>query len=524
MGGHLFVTQGDLTRLACDAWLLPSDERLHVRPHWLEGEPGEARPPVKPDGCLDLPKPPGWGDQGLRVMRLAGVGRDEGAPQRWLVNVGGAPGVPVEWHLAGVRQFLDVVAAELRGRASVYGRAIPLVALPLVGTEGGGAGDVKGDMLVKLLQTLHASLPAVPPFDIALVTNAGHALAAAQSLRNRYYPESWSELGPGTVAHARQLAANAARGQLVLFLGSGVSVGAGLPAWDDLLARLADDARMSPREQAALTRMHAVDRARIIEGRLGGRSAVASRIKSLFDSQTRYSLAHSLLAALPVAEVATMNYDTLFERACAGVKRPVVVLPYHAAQKQERWLLKMHGCVTRPDDIVLTREDYIRYAERRAALAGIVQALLITRHMLFVGFSLNDDNFHRIADDVRRAIRPADSGPTAPFGTALLLREDSLMEELWKDDLQCVNMGKAQEIDVATAARRLEVFLDLLLAEATQPTAHILDRTYADALSGEETALRDRLDSFLRTIPPAVRHSAAWHPIERALKLLGYAE
>jgi hypothetical protein len=28
---------------------------------------------------------------------------------------------------------------------------------------------------------------------------------------------------------------------------------------------------------------------------------------------------------------------------------------------------------------------------RRAALAGIVQALLVTRHMLFVGFSLRDD-------------------------------------------------------------------------------------------------------------------------------------
>ena len=31
------------------------------------------------------------------------------------------------------------------------------------------------------------------------------------------------------------------------------------------------------------------------------------------------------------------------------------------------------------------REDYIRYHERRQALAGIVQAFLITKHMLFIG-------------------------------------------------------------------------------------------------------------------------------------------
>jgi hypothetical protein len=40
-------------------------------------------------------------------------------------------------------------------------------------------------------------------------------------------------------------------------------------------------------------------------------------------------------------------------------------------------------------------EDYLRYESRRAALAGIVQSLLITKHMLFIGFGLQDDNFHR---------------------------------------------------------------------------------------------------------------------------------
>lgn len=40
----------------------------------------------------------------------------------------------------------------------------------------------------------------------------------------------------------------------------------------------------------------------------------------------------------------------------------------------------------------------MRYSTNRSALSGIVQSLLITRHMLFVGFSLKDDNFHRIID------------------------------------------------------------------------------------------------------------------------------
>lgn len=106
----------------------------------------------------------------------------------------------------------------------------------------------------------------------------------------------------------------------------------------------------------------------------------------------------------------TTNYDDLFEKAW-HLHGSFAVLP-HAPMRRTRghvtsskWLLKMHGCVTIPEDIVLTKSHYIRYAERYAALAGIVQASLLTRHLLFVGFSFDDDNFQRIYDPVRKARR-----------------------------------------------------------------------------------------------------------------------
>ena len=47
------------------------------------------------------------------------------------------------------------------------------------------------------------------------------------------------------------------------------------------------------------------------------------------------------------------------------------------------------------------------YGANRAALGGILQALLLTKHMLFVGFSLTDENFHRLFDNVRRNLDSA---------------------------------------------------------------------------------------------------------------------
>jgi len=33
--GHLFITRGDLTALACDAWLVPTDASLAIEHHWV---------------------------------------------------------------------------------------------------------------------------------------------------------------------------------------------------------------------------------------------------------------------------------------------------------------------------------------------------------------------------------------------------------------------------------------------------------------------------------------------------------
>ena len=47
------------------------------------------------------------------------------------------------------------------------------------------------------------------------------------------------------------------------------------------------------------------------------------------------------------------------------------VLPRNPVPGAAKWLLKMHGCVSEPEDIVLTRRDYIRYSENRCGGQGV---------------------------------------------------------------------------------------------------------------------------------------------------------
>jgi len=81
------------------------------------------------------------------------------------------------------------------------------------------------------------------------------------------------------------------------------------------------------------------------------------------------------------------------------------VIPYRPVKGAGRWVLKMHGCTSEPDSIVVTSSDYRDYERgRKKALAGLVQANLLTSHIVFVGFGLGDPNYHRIVSEVRKAM------------------------------------------------------------------------------------------------------------------------
>lgn len=501
MSGHVFISRGDLTALACDAWLLPTDVALRVTDTWQRACP--AKPPT----------PPGWDNAGIRVTRSGRPPLHQ--PEPWFVNVGGLPGQPTRWFMEGVRQFIDEAAAAMDGTDPANGRERPLLGVPLVGTGAGGAASVAGDVVRALLSELHDGVER-HTIDVALVLHDPEPFAAAQAARRELGLNSWPGLPPPLREVADELASHARLGELVLFIGAGASAGAGLPLWSALLKDLAREAGVDESRIRQMERMPAVDKALIVEREIGGPDRLGAEIVKRLTA-SRCSLVHQLLASLGIRESATTNYDTLYELACAGAGHEIAVLPYEAAPSRDGWLLKMHGSVDHPGDIVLTRSDYLEYSGRRAALMGIVQALLITRRMLFVGFSLSDDNFHRIAHDVRRAIG---TQPRGPFATALLLNEEPLLQELWSGDVHVVGMDEA-DADAATSARRLEIFLDYLVHRASTATAHLLDPAYAGALSADERALARHLTTFVRSVPAEARRAPAWELISRTLQAMG---
>lgn len=518
--GHVFVIRGDLRNLACSAWMQTTDKRLRPGGRWQIDIPdaaeritSEDRAAFEAEQVFSIPV---WPKDGVRepipyltAVPFHGVRTADGFRPR-------------------IRAFVEA-AAPLAHSKPVIDRPRPLLAIPPIGFGRGGGALRKGDVIRVVLDEARV-LAAEFDVDIAIVLRDGEkAYALAQHLRKKRGTDSWPELTAAEVGHAQRLGGLARHGRLVPFMGAGVSVSAGAPTWAQLMERLADVAGLQPSVRSALfdEDRNVLDQAtflrQAIEKNATEEPSAFARAIATFTDVRRYGLAPALLAALDIEQAITLNYDTLFERAAEDGGLPRRRIPGARAGEalSDRWLLKLHGTIDEPASIVLTRSDYLGFNAERAALSSIVKATLMTRHVLFVGFGMTDDHFHEIIHDVRKAVLSSGSSPV-DIGTVLTLKDD-LLDRTLLSELEFVPFSSgAPDPDYPAAARRLEIFLDAMLAHASDAHSYLLDKTYTDGLTDDERVLRDRLLALVDELPPRAKSTTSWGVLDSALHELGF--
>lgn len=180
-------------------------------------------------------------------------------------------------------------------------------------------------------------------------------------------------------------------GKCALFVGAGLSVGAGYPSWDGLLSRLIDACsrgRDIPKHKAAELRrlLKHPDRYLMVAQELSdrfGEEVFRSELVKEFSAALKPTQAHLELAKIPFRLVVTTNYDRLIETAYATVHPGEIPNTYtyrdaadfaDALWKGEYFILKAHGDVGRKATIVVTERDYRSAIYRAPGYRAVLSA------------------------------------------------------------------------------------------------------------------------------------------------------
>ena len=166
---------------------------------------------------------------------------------------------------------------------------------------------------------------------------------------------------------------------------------------------------------------------------------------------------------------------------------------------------------------MLSRDDYLSYDAMWRPLASVVQSAMMIRHVLFMGYSLTDDNFVRLGRDVSLLLAPV--GVDRLVGTVLTLDEEPMLQEMWQD-LQLLPM-RPQSGEQLDAVRLLDIFLDCLgMHTASHERSYYLDPRYETLMEASDEPIIRSLRELAGKVTR--QHHGHWRDITKLLERYGY--
>lgn len=201
--------------------------------------------------------------------------------------------------------------------------------------------------------------------------------------------------------------------EVTLFIGSGFSLKAGGPKSDVLVESILS--HMKDDEKNNLLG-HQLDYVAEEYEQLYGRDCLLDILEEQICFKRKDMTDHEYLPLIPhFHRIITTNYDTLLEDTygkenCYVVRntKDCVNLPSDKTQ-----IFKIHGDFVERDSIIITKDDYTNFFthKRNPLLWDLIQTELLTKDILFIGYSLEDSNIFEIMKKIKKKLlgRPANS-------------------------------------------------------------------------------------------------------------------
>ena len=194
-------------------------------------------------------------------------------------------------------------------------------------------------------------------------------------------------------------------GNAAIFAGAGLSRPSGFADWKSLLAPLAEEIGLDINKETDLLSI-----AQYYRNERKTRTAINQVILEAFSKNAELNENIKILARLPIFTYWTTNYDVLIEKGLVEAGRN----PDVKSEKEQLTLLKpnrdavvykMHGDVSNPFNVVITKEDFESYELQRPLFRSALKGDFLSKVFLFVGFSFEDPNLSFVLSQMRSLLK-----------------------------------------------------------------------------------------------------------------------
>jgi len=198
----------------------------------------------------------------------------------------------------------------------------------------------------------------------------------------------------------------ALKDKLMLWAGAGLSREAGYPTGGELaeklFVRLSEEEKVFVPKDLLRVSDYLVDRGK------NGRAELISMLKEIFKIEPIHSESHEMIKKMAFFRtIITTNYDELFEDYIPGIEVIKTTKDLSRAKSNSRKLIKIHGDLNSPKQLVLSEADYARLYQRdnRDPFWNKVNVELSEKGVLFIGYGFNDLNVRGLFDYLNKKLR-----------------------------------------------------------------------------------------------------------------------
>lgn len=244
--------------------------------------------------------------------------------------------------------------------------------------------------------------------------------------------------------------------QLILFVGSGVSINSKVASWDDLTNKIVKLLDIEKKQKYTY-----FDHLLYAES-LFNRDEVLyeQTLSDIFSMDgVNSSDLHKKIMDLNQSDIVTTNFDTLLEKSDS-----YVVPQYEVVNSDEQLLsatkknkiIKMHGDVSDIESIVLKESDYINYENKKKAIHTYLKHLFFSKTIVFIGYSLSDYNIKQILNDINNysVIMSGESSGIKHYFLTYKEQNDNyelVINNLKNKNIECIDVSEYEDDSIVTS-------------------------------------------------------------------------